>query len=70
MEVSEQSFATNLSSELVFQSHLTALEICNQVLQMTFDLQKQEMVRKQVICIRLDLFVPQMFDLFFMDKKY
>lgn len=36
----ETKYATNLSIELVFQSHLTALEVCNQVLQMTSDLQK------------------------------
>lgn len=31
----------NLSTELFFQSHLTALKVCNQVLQMSSDLQKR-----------------------------
>lgn len=41
--------ATNLSIELVFQSHLTALEVWNQVLQMTSDLQKEEKQRKNLL---------------------
>lgn len=36
----KDKYATNLLIELVFQSHFTALEVCNQVLQMTSDLNK------------------------------